>query len=392
MGDTLFAYVLLSACDPPDTVVLQWNDGNWEHRGYWGTNLFPYGTNGTDSLRRIGDLPSAGQWVRLEIPASRWARGAIPSSGLSFDLMGGKGWFDRTGVLRANSGALQQTAPATLATSIPLSRPALLWAWVKRKVHREPPAPPVSLAVTSSLVVRPLDTATKRRYSLYTPELNLMAETAMTTATNPPLAYEFVWFGGEPVAQIDTATNTLHWYFNDHLGAPILTTNATGTVDWRVEREPYGVPYVLLGGDRHQPLGFPGQESSDELSEQDYNIFRWYRAGWGRYTQSDPAFNPFSARETNYSYVANNPLRFRDPAGSRVRLLCCQGPGAIQADRSRIMSAVQVALAQYMTRTLWKPYTTCGGWAAVIVDGIEKAKPKCPIGIMSSVPNGRVSG
>ena len=26
VGDTLFAYVLLSACDPPDTVVLQWNE------------------------------------------------------------------------------------------------------------------------------------------------------------------------------------------------------------------------------------------------------------------------------------------------------------------------------------------------------------------------------
>lgn len=23
-------------------------------------------------------------------------------------------------------------------------------------------------------------------------------------------------------------------------------------------------------------------------TEENYNVFRWYRAGWGRYTQADP--------------------------------------------------------------------------------------------------------
>ena len=38
---------------------------------------------------------------------------------------------------------------------------------------------------------------------------------------------------------------------------------------------------------RYQPLAFPGQEE-DASTDRSYNIFRWYRSGWGRYTQADP--------------------------------------------------------------------------------------------------------
>ena len=54
-----------------------------------------------------------------------------------------------------------------------------------------------------------------RCYSLYTPEMNLLAETSETTATTPPIAYEYVWFGGKPVAQVDVATSTTRWTFTD---------------------------------------------------------------------------------------------------------------------------------------------------------------------------------
>jgi hypothetical protein len=69
-------------------------------------------------------------------------------------------------------------------------------------------------------------TTTESRYSLYTPELQLLAETAFSTESTKPIEYEYIWFGGQPLAQIDTSTNTVHYYFNDHLEAPLLTTNA----------------------------------------------------------------------------------------------------------------------------------------------------------------------
>src|SRR5262249_40190224 len=34
--DRLFAYIYIDSSNPPEAVMLQWNDGEWEHRAYWG--------------------------------------------------------------------------------------------------------------------------------------------------------------------------------------------------------------------------------------------------------------------------------------------------------------------------------------------------------------------
>ena len=60
IGDTLFAYVYLDPVNPPSEVMLQWNDGTWEHRAYWGANLIGFGVDGTVSRRYMGALPAAG--------------------------------------------------------------------------------------------------------------------------------------------------------------------------------------------------------------------------------------------------------------------------------------------------------------------------------------------
>ena len=69
-GDTLFAYVYLDPANVPREVMLQWNDGSWDHRAYWGANNVGWGTDGTSSRRYMGALPAAGGWVR---PAARKA-------------------------------------------------------------------------------------------------------------------------------------------------------------------------------------------------------------------------------------------------------------------------------------------------------------------------------
>ena len=151
----------------------------------------------------------------------------------------------------------------------------------------------------------------EHRYSFYTPELNLLAETELTSTATPAIAYEYVWFGGQPLAQIETAISTVAWYFNDHLGTPILQTDAAANVVWRVEREPYVKTFSHRAGPtRHQPLAFPGQEETGDTS---YNIFRWYRSGWGRYTQADPI--GLEGGANLYTYANNNPHVFVDPGG-----------------------------------------------------------------------------
>jgi RHS repeat-associated protein len=153
-----------------------------------------------------------------------------------------------------------------------------------------------------------------RRYSFYSPQLSLLSETDYTASSTPAVTNDYIWFNGQPVAQVDVTTSTTHWTFNDHLGTPLIQTDATGAIDWRAEHEPYGTVSALRAGTaRHQPLRFPGQEYDELTSDREYNIFRWYREGWGRYTQSDPI--GLSGGLNLFAYVVNNPVTMADPTG-----------------------------------------------------------------------------
>ena len=110
-----------------------------------------------------------------------------------------------------------------------------------------------------------------------------------------------------------------------------LSRGQSAIIDWRAEQEPYGrVAAFRAGFTRHQPLRFPGQEYDDFTGDREYNIFRWYRAGWGRYTQADP----IGAGDLNIIvYAAGNPLRHVDPFGlfnvdNRIKKIATMTPGA----------------------------------------------------------------
>jgi RHS repeat-associated protein len=165
----------------------------------------------------------------------------------------------------------------------------------------------------------------QRRYFFYSPEMNLLSESELTNAATPQILYEYIWFNGHPVAQIDAPTTT-HWTFTDHLGTPLIQTDTAGAIYWRAEYEPYGKVFSLRAGDQHQPLRLPGQQAeqlnlgTNGLTERFYNVFRWYRPNWGRYTQPDPLGLGF---ETNpFLYGAANPVRFTDPTGLLAELCC----------------------------------------------------------------------
>ena len=171
------------------------------------------------------------------------------------------------------------------------------------------------------------------RYYVYTPELQLLAVTVddnpnvwgKTAIGNivPAMKHQFTWFNGRPVLDL-VAGNTLLYMFDDHLGTPLLQTDATASVVWRAEYEPYGDVWAMRAGTAaDQLLRFPGQEYAGkwEGTEERYNIFRWYRSGCGRYTQSDPMYArpdalslQFGPRNT-YQYAADSPIDAFDPTG-----------------------------------------------------------------------------
>ena len=123
-GDILFAWVYIDPNNPVQEIMLQWNEtvgGNWDHRAYWGANKINYGTDGTASRRSMGALPAAGQWVRLQIPASQVGLEGKTLQGLAFAAYGGRVTWDAAGKASASAlAALMQTkvTPGTTVVNV----------------------------------------------------------------------------------------------------------------------------------------------------------------------------------------------------------------------------------------------------------------------------------
>jgi hypothetical protein len=110
-GDVLFTYVFLDPNNLPREIMLQWNDGTWEHRAYWGANILNYGLDGTDSRRYMGPLPAAARWVRLEVPASLVGLESRNINGMAFTLDGARATWDAAGKRTQNAPPQPTTSP-----------------------------------------------------------------------------------------------------------------------------------------------------------------------------------------------------------------------------------------------------------------------------------------
>jgi hypothetical protein len=111
--DNLFAYVYLPANNKPEAIMLQWNDGNsMEHGAYWGADKIKLGRAGTPSRFRAGDLPRAGEWVRLEVPARAVDLDGRALHGMSFTIFGGQCAWHGVGTIPAGHREIKVMVPA----------------------------------------------------------------------------------------------------------------------------------------------------------------------------------------------------------------------------------------------------------------------------------------
>ena len=100
-GEHLFAYVWLDPDNPPQTVMLQFNDGDWNHRAFWGEDKIGFGVIGRDGPdhRPMGDLPPKGKWVRLEVePEVIGLKLGSQLNGMGFVQYGGLAYWDKSGL------------------------------------------------------------------------------------------------------------------------------------------------------------------------------------------------------------------------------------------------------------------------------------------------------
>jgi len=106
-GDKLFAYVFLDPKNPPKQIMLQWNDGNWEHRAYWGGNHIAWGADGKPGRRPMGKLPATGKWIRLEVDAQHVGlRPGAKLNGWAFTQFDGTVHWDKAGIISKTAQSL----------------------------------------------------------------------------------------------------------------------------------------------------------------------------------------------------------------------------------------------------------------------------------------------
>lgn len=99
-GDKLFAHVYLDPKNPPKQIMLQFNDGTWEHRAYWGGNHIPWGGDGGPGRRPMGKLPEPGKWTRLEVDAAHVGlKPGAKINGWAFTQFDGKVHWDTAGIV-----------------------------------------------------------------------------------------------------------------------------------------------------------------------------------------------------------------------------------------------------------------------------------------------------
>ena len=101
-GTRFYAWVHLDPKNPPKALMLQFNDGNWEHRKVWGGDEIEYGRrdNSHAGYQRAGELPATGQWVRLEATAEEVGLAKDAKvKGMAFTQFGGLVHWDEAGFI-----------------------------------------------------------------------------------------------------------------------------------------------------------------------------------------------------------------------------------------------------------------------------------------------------
>src|SRR5690606_31738701 len=91
------AYIFVDAANHRSQGILEAYYVTWYHRAEGVSEKALKGANGTPGYRYVGPLPPAGQWVRLEVPASQVDLEGSNVRAMSFTLFDGRATWDKAG-------------------------------------------------------------------------------------------------------------------------------------------------------------------------------------------------------------------------------------------------------------------------------------------------------
>ena len=142
--DSLFAWIYLDPNDPPEEIMLQWNDdgaAGWQHRAFWGANKIGYGKDRSTERWRMGELPTLGAWTRLEVPAAVVGlHGGSVVHGVAFTQFGGTCFWDTIGIATSSSQAPEDYVwiDDEVPDGAKQQGDGRKWYWVDGKGKRQP--------------------------------------------------------------------------------------------------------------------------------------------------------------------------------------------------------------------------------------------------------------
>ena len=130
------------------------------------------------------------------------------------------------------------------------------------------------------------------------------------------LTARYVYAGNRRIARV--ASSSTSYYLAGHLGSTRSLVDEAGAVTATYDYRPYGKVLAKSGTDATR-FRFTGHERDDE-SGLDYMLERSYAYNIGRFFRPDPMQGEYPGISP-YAYAANNPLKYVDPDGRRIRLL-----------------------------------------------------------------------
>jgi RHS repeat-associated protein len=143
------------------------------------------------------------------------------------------------------------------------------------------------------------------------------------TGIGGALSEEYVFFNGKRIARRDSPSNTVHYFFSDHLGSTALITDATGaTIQEESDYYPYGGEIAITNGDPNN-YKFTAKERDAESNLDNFGA-RFYSPAGSRFMTPDWAakatvvpYAEFGDPQTLnlYAYVRNNPILKPDADG-----------------------------------------------------------------------------
>jgi RHS repeat-associated protein len=348
-GDKLVVYVYLDPVNPPSEVMLQWNDGSWEHRAFWGQNKIAWGLPNTESRYYEGALPATGRWVRLEVPASQVGLEGHVVNGMGFVLYGGRASWDHAGKFTPTSASATSADDEVLLSSEPEPDEVLpLPLGVESdpsdssEVYFAPgepsagdgtsairntttaSAPPPNATAVETITLRGLGNQVLREYKV------IGGDQINHWRWNK----DYIYYSGRLLASESPAG--LRHYHLDHLGTPRLITDSAGNaIGPAYQYFPFGEE-ATAAPPADERLRFTGHERDMDRAgmQLDYMHARFYRAGFGKFLSVDPGkdSNPKLPQSWNmYTYARNNPINATDPDGREERPALAQ---QIESDKA----------------------------------------------------------